>query len=245
MVLVAAVVGAVHLEALGQACMATGGPGEVQSLARHPPHSLMTTSAWLPSQLNWRPQGLRATQLLPPHVLPAHKAQDPGPRREGGGRRVTEAASPGQDSPGLCRLPAEAPCGGSIGKKRRRSRRPRGTCVLIVPNLGEVVLARIRPVLPPGSLRGLPGDWGALSSDRLSSSHSEQRSPSGTGKYLPEVFASQGFCPGGVSLPLSLLGGHWPGAFSVLPLGAPSLASASTLAPCRFATRLCLPSPSL
>lgn len=94
---------------------------------------------------------------------------------------VIKAPPRGQDSPGLCRLPAEAPRGGSIGKKRRR-KRPRGARVLIAPNLEKVVLARMRPALSPGSLRGFPGDWGVLSSDRLSSSHSEQRSPSGTGK---------------------------------------------------------------
>lgn len=75
---------------------------------------------------------------------------------------MTAAQSLGQDSPGLCRLPAEAPRGGSSGRKRRRRRRPCGARVSFAPNQREVALAHARSMPPPGSLRGLPGDLGGV-----------------------------------------------------------------------------------
>ena len=75
---------------------------------------------------------------------------------------MTTVQSRGRDSPGLCRLPAEAPRGGSGGRKSRRSRRPCGARVSIAPSPKEVALARTRPTPPPGSLRGLPGDLGGV-----------------------------------------------------------------------------------
>lgn len=75
----------------------------------------------------------------------------------------------------------------------------------------------------PGCPRGRSGisqeTWGALSSDSLPSSDSEPRSPSGVGKSLLGVFASQGLCPWRrLSAPVSTRvspGGIWLGAFSV------------------------------
>lgn len=74
---------------------------------------------------------------------------------------MTSAQSPGRDSPGLCRLPAEVPRGSSSRSKRRR-RRPCGARVPIAPNQEEVALALTRPLSPLGLLRGLPGGLGGV-----------------------------------------------------------------------------------
>lgn len=113
------------------------------------------------------PAGPRA-QLLPPPALPPPPPRDRlAPRRGGRGEGGDTGRSRGRSSPGLWRLPAEAPRGGSDGRKSRRRRRRRGARVSISPNQRAVAVARTPPMPPPGSLRGLPGDLGAVSSDSL------------------------------------------------------------------------------
>lgn len=51
------------------------------------------------------------------------------------------------------------------------------------------------PCRPRGRSGVFQATWGALSSDRLFSSHSGRRSPSGAVNSLPRVFASQGSHP--------------------------------------------------
>ena len=156
-VLVAAVVCAIHLEALGQACTATAGPGEVLTLAGHPHPTLRRQLP--PGSPASAPGAHGALGLLSccHHLLCplASGTRVLGAEAEEG--RVTSAHSPGRDSPGLCRFPAEAPRGSSSRSKRRR-RRPCGARVPIAPNQEEVALARTRPL----SLRGLPGGLGGV-----------------------------------------------------------------------------------
>lgn len=127
---------------------------------------------------------------------------------------VAKAQLPGQDSPGLCRLPAEAPR--SIGRTWRRRRRPCEARVSIAPNLAEVAVARIRPVLPPGSPRR-PGGRCPLTvplRPTLGNALRLGRGNSSRG-YLPPRSSA----PGGVSFLLPVTGRWgvclWPGAVSV------------------------------
>lgn len=140
-VLVAAVVSAVHLETFGQACPANAGSGEVWT-PTGPPHA-SPNSCLVPASSH--PPGGCST--APPACCPASPALGPLPWGPGASSDFGLAAL--LNSPGLCRLPAEAPCCGSSNGKRRK--RPCRSGVPIFPNQRDSALDGTRPGTPTGS----------------------------------------------------------------------------------------------
>lgn len=146
-VLVAAVVSAVHLEAFGQACPATAGSGEVWTPTG--PHQASPSSFLVPTSTPQFPssRGPSGCSTAPPTCCPASPALGPLPWGPGESSDFGLASLP--NSPGLCRLPAEAPCSGNSNGKRRR--RPCRSGVPIFPNQRDGALDGTRPGTPTGS----------------------------------------------------------------------------------------------
>lgn len=159
-VLMAAVVSAIHLEALGQTCMATAGPGEVGTLARHP-QAPTPSPTRLPSQSPRCPRRPRAAQLLPPPALSLPQPQDPGPRRGGGGGSGDHGPVAGPRLTWAIEAPSGSPAWRQQPEAEEEEEALRDPCPHR-PQRREVALVRSRPVLTPGSLRGLPGDLGGV-----------------------------------------------------------------------------------